>query len=327
MTIKLFVKEHLSYLIFQIVLTLFLLSLFWLDGFRSVTTAIYAIAISLLLIVSFLVLRYMLRRRYLAKISTLPQTMEDALQKNAKTTEYMETERYLHELYKLYQHEVQALYATQSRQYKFMNQWVHQMKTPVSVLELLLQQEEELDKKSVQEEVERLKRGLEMVLVNARLENFSDDMQIGKVQLKSAIMANVNDHKRLFIANRVFPEVNIDDDLIVMSDIKWLNFLIGQFITNSVKYTFEPNKKLYITAVQKEQYVHLHIRDEGDGISKYDLHRVMKTFFTGENGRKTGESTGMGLYIAKENCDKLGHQLLITSEVGKGTQIEVIFQS
>lgn len=147
MAVKLFVKEHLSYLIFQIVLTLFLLSLFWLDGFRSVTTAIYAIAIGLLLIVSFLVVRYMLRRRYLAKISTLPQTMEDALQKNAKTTEYMETERYLHELYKLYQHEVQALYATQSRQYKFMNQWVHQMKTPVSVLELLLQQEEELDKK------------------------------------------------------------------------------------------------------------------------------------------------------------------------------------
>lgn len=147
MAVKLFVKEHLSYLIFQIVLTLFLLSLFWLDGFRSVTTAIYAIAISLLLIISFLVLRYMLRRRYLAKISTLPQTMEDALQKNAKTMEYMETERYLHELYKLYQHEVQALYATQSRQYKFMNQWVHQMKTPVSVLELLLQQEEELDKK------------------------------------------------------------------------------------------------------------------------------------------------------------------------------------
>lgn len=327
MAIKLFVKEHLSYLIFQIALTLFLLTLFWLDGFRSVTTAIYAIAISLLLIISFLVVRYMLRRRYLAKISTLPQTMEDALQKNAKTTEYMETERYLHELYKLYQHEVQALYATQSRQYKFMNQWVHQMKTPVSVLELLLQQEEELDKKSVQEEVERLKRGLEMVLVNARLENFSDDMQIGKVQLKSAIMANVNDNKRLFIANRVFPEVNIDEDLIVMSDIKWLNFLIGQFITNAVKYTFEPNKKLYITAVQKEQHVHLLIRDEGVGIPKSDLPRVMKAFFTGENGRKTGESTGMGLYIAKEICDKLGHQLLITSEVGKGTQIEVIFQS
>ncbi|MBD8033893.1 MULTISPECIES: sensor histidine kinase [Solibacillus] len=327
MAIKLFIKEHLSYIIFQIVLTLFLLSLFWLDGFRDINTAIYAIAISFLLILSFLVVRYMLRRRYLAKISVLPSTMEDALQKNAKTYEYAVTEQYLHELYRLYQHEVQVLYATQSRQYKFMNQWVHQMKTPVSVLELLLQQEEELDKKSVQEEVERLKRGLEMVLMHARLENFADDMQIMKVPLKSVVMDTINENKRLFITNRVFPEVNIDEDIIVMSDIKWLHFLIEQFITNAVKYTFEPNKKIYITVVQKENQVQLCIRDEGIGIPKADLSRITKAFYTGENGRKTGESTGMGLYIAKEICDKLGHQLVITSETGQGTQVEVVFQS
>lgn len=327
MAIKLFLKEHVSYIIFQVILTLFLLALFWLDGFRDIDTAIYAIAISTLLITSFLVVRYMLRRRYLAKIVQLPTTMEDALQKNAKTSEYGMTERYLNQLYKLYQHEVQSLYATQSRQYTFMNQWVHQMKTPVSVLELLLQQEEELDKKSVQEEVERLKRGLEMVLMHARLENFADDMQIVEVPLKSIVTATVNDNKRLFITNHVFPDVQIDEELSVMSDSKWLRFLIEQFITNAVKYTFEPNKKIYISTKTSKNHVHLYIRDEGIGIPKSDLSRVTKAFFTGENGRKTGESTGMGLYIAREICDRLGHQLIITSEVGQGTQIEVIFQS
>jgi two-component system, OmpR family, sensor histidine kinase YxdK len=327
MVIKLFIKEHLSYLIFQVILTLFLIALFWLEGFRNMDTAIYAVTISILSIMSFLVIRYMLRRRYLAKIVELPATMEDALQKNAKTTEYALTERYLNQLYKLYQHEVQSLYATQSRQYKFMNQWVHQMKTPVSVLELLLQQEEELDKKSVQEEVERLKRGLEMVLMHARLENFEDDMQIVKVPLKSIVTTTINDNKRLFITNRVFPEVQIEEDLIVMSDSKWLRFLIEQFITNAVKYTFEPYKKIYISTTQTEHHVHLTIRDEGIGIPKSDLSRVTKAFYTGENGRKTGESTGMGLYIAKEICNQLGHQLNITSEVGQGTTIEVIFQS
>ncbi|AWE08653.1 sensor histidine kinase [Lysinibacillus sp. 2017] len=327
MAIKLFIKEHVSYIIFQIVLTVFLIALFWLDGFRDMDTASYAIVISVLLITSFLVVRYMLRRRYLAKIIELPTTMEDALQKNAKTSEYATTERYLNQLYKLYQHEVQSLYATQSRQYKFMNQWVHQMKTPVSVLELLLQQEEQLDKKSVQEEVERLKRGLEMVLMNARLENFADDMQIVKVPLKSVVTATVNENKRLFITNRVFPDVQIDDDLIVMSDSKWLTFLIEQFITNAVKYTFEPNKKIYISTKIIDHRIHLTIRDEGIGIPKSDLSRVTKAFFTGENGRKTGESTGMGLYIAKEICNQLGHQLVVTSEVGHGTKIEVIFQS
>lgn len=327
MAIKLFIREHLSYLIFQVVLTLFLIALFWLEGFRNMDTAIYAITIGVLLITSFLVIRYMLRRRYLAKIVELPITMEDALQKNAKTSEYALTERYLNQLYKLYQHEVQSLYATQSRQYKFMNQWVHQMKTPVSVLELLLQQEEELDKKSVQEEVERLKRGLEMVLMHARLENFEDDMQIVKVPLKSIVTTTINDNKRLFIANRVFPDVQIEDDLMVMSDSKWLSFLIEQFITNAVKYTFEPNKKIYISTKQTDHHVHLTFRDEGIGIPKSDLSRVTKAFYTGENGRKTGESTGMGLYIATEICSRLGHQMHISSEVGQGTTIEVIFQS
>ena len=327
MAVKLFIKEHLSYVVFQVALTAFLLVLFWLDGFRNVNTAIYAIAISVLLITSFLVVRYMLRRRYLAKIIELPTTMEDALQKNSKTSEYAITERYLSELYKIYQHEVQSLYATQSRQYKFMNQWVHQMKTPVSVLELLLQQEEELDKKSVHEEVERLRRGLEMVLMHARLENFSDDMQIVQIPLKSVVMATVNDNKRLFIAGRVFPDVTVEESFIIMSDVKWLRFILEQFITNAVKYTFEPNKKIYISAKQQNHEIHLIIRDEGIGIPKADLSRVTKEFYTGENGRKTGESTGMGLYMAKEICDRLGHQLVITSEVGKGTQIEVIFQS
>lgn len=327
MAVKLFIKEHITYIIFQVCLTIFLMALLWLDGFRKLDTAIYAVVINGLLIVSFLLVRYMLRRRYLSKIVKLPIAMDDALQKNAKTTEYSVTERYMQELYRLYQNEVQTLYVMRTRHDKFMNQWVHQMKTPISVLELLLQEDDALDKKSVHEEVERLKRGLEMVLMNARLDRFEDDMQIVKVPLKSIVTATINENKRLFIANRIFPEVTIDDDLFVMSDEKWLRFLIEQFITNAVKYTFETNKKVMIYAAEQDGMVTLSVQDEGIGIPKADLSRVTKAFYTGENGRKTGESTGMGLYIAKEICDKLGHQLTITSEVGQGTTIHVIFHS
>ena len=166
-----------------------------------------------------------------------------------------------------------------------------------------------------------------MVLMNARLENFEDDLQAEQVPLRALILATINDHKRLFITNRVFPEVHVDESIIVASDSKWLRFVIEQFITNAVKYTFEPNKKIIIQTEQAEQGVLLTIIDEGIGIPTSDLSRVTKAFFTGENGRKTGESTGMGLYIAKEICDKLGHQLVITSEVGKGTTIQIVFQS
>lgn len=299
--------------------------LYWLDGFRNVDTAIYSFCISLVLLTSFLLIRYLMRQRYLLKISQLPKTMEDVLQKNAKTPEAVQAEKYMHELYRLYKHELQSLYAGQKRHDQFINQWVHQMKTPISVIELLLQDERPLDKKNVQEEIDRLRRGLDMVLVNARLENFEEDMQVEQVTLKTIVTATVNENKRLFITKRVFPEIHIEDDIIVASDSKWLRFIIGQFVTNAVKYTFEANKKIVISAIKKNDYVQLSIRDEGIGIPASDLSRVTKAFFTGENGRKTGESTGMGLYLAKEICGRLGHELNITSEVGKGTIVTVTF--
>ena len=323
--LKLFITEHLSYVIFQVLVVLFILTLYWLEGFRNVETAVYSLVMSIILIFSFLTIRYMLRRRYLKKIVELPKRMDDALQKNAKTAEHYKTEEYIHELYKLYQYEVQALYARQTRQYKFTNQWIHQMKTPVAVLELLLQ-EEELDKRSVQEEVDRLKSGLEMVLMNARLENFQEDLQVEQVNLQQLVTSTVNENKRLFITSRVFPEVRIEEDAVVMSDSKWLKFVIIQFITNAVKYTFEENKKIFIEVVKRGEVVELCVADQGIGIPKSDLSRVTKPFFTGENGRKTGESTGMGLYIAQEICTKLGHELIIESEVGIGTTVKILFQ-
>ncbi|RHW36627.1 sensor histidine kinase [Lysinibacillus yapensis] len=325
MGLKIFIKENLSFLLFELIIVLFILSVYWLDGFRNISTAIYTIVISMVLILSFLGIRYFLRQSYLNKISQLPNTMEDALQKNAKSIEHIQTENYLHELYRVYQHEVQALYASQTRQEKFMNQWIHQMKTPVAVLELLLQEEEPLDKKSVQEEVDRIKRGLEMVLMNARLEKFEEDMQIEQVNLKQIVTATINENKRLFITHHVFPETQIDEELVVASDSKWLKFMLEQFVTNAVKYTFEENKRVYITATNHDSEIKLTIRDEGIGIPKSDLSRVTKPFFTGENGRKTGESTGMGLYLAKEICEKLGHELEIDSEVGAGTTITLTF--
>lgn len=324
---KLFLRDYASFIIFQFLLVGFIMVLYWLDGFRNVDTAIYSFCISLVLLASFLIIRYLMRQRYLIKISQLPKTMEDVLQKNAKTPEAIQAEKYMHELYRLYKHELQSLYAGQKRHDQFMNQWVHQMKTPISVIELLLQDERPLDKKNVQEEIDRLRRGLDMVLVNARLENFEEDMQVEQIALKTIVTATVNENKRLFITKRVFPEIHIEDDIIVASDSKWLRFIIGQFVTNAVKYTFEANKKIVISAVKKDDHVQLAICDEGIGIPASDLSRVTKAFFTGENGRKTGESTGMGLYLAKEICEKLGHELNITSEVEKGTVVTVTFMN
>ncbi len=322
-----FLQEHMSFMVFQLFLVMFILFLYWLDGFRTINTAIYSISMSMLLMGGYLVGKFIMRRSFYATIVRKPEKMEDALIRHGQSPEHRQTQAFTRELYRLYQNEVQTLYASQNRQLHFMNQWVHQMKTPISVIGLLMQEEGELDRDSIAEEVEKIRRGLDSVLVNARLETFEQDMQIERVVLKTLVQEIVTEHKRLFITNGVFPVISIDEKFRVATDVKWMKFVIGQFITNAVKYTFDEGKKVHITATRSEDGLQLTIRDEGVGIPSSDLKRITKAFFTGENGRLTGESTGMGLYIASEVCNKLGHPLTIESELGTGTTVTVLFEN
>lgn len=324
--IQLFAKDHLSYLLFQAFLILFLFLLFWLDGFRSYSTFIYASMMSLTFTFAFLSGKFILRRSFYGAIVQQPIRMEDALIRRIYGPEHSQTAQYMRHLYKVYQDEAQTLYSSKSRQIEFMNHWVHQMKTPISVINLLLQ-EETYDRKSIEEELGRLQAGLDTVLVNASLETFEKDMTIEKLNLKQLVQETVTAHKRLLITNRIFPALDIDETFTIASDRKWLKIVIGQFITNAVKYTFETGKKIYLTAERNPSGIAFSIRDEGIGIPASDLNRVTNAFFTGENGRLTGESTGMGLYIAAEVCEKLGHELLIDSEPNKGTTITVVFKN
>ncbi len=323
--IQLFVKEHRSFLFFQFGLLLFILFVYILDGFRDLYTALYVLLLGFVFTSSFLILKYIMRRHFYQTIVSKPQTMEALLLKYAKTPEHEATAHYMREAYKLYQGEVQNLYDAQHRQLHFINQWVHQMKTPLSVMSLLLQ-ETECDRKSMEEELQKMQSGLEAVLVNARLETFEEDMRIEQIALLSYVQNVVNEHKRLFITHRVFPTIAIDDQMVVSTDSKWMKIVLTQFLTNAVKYTFEEGKKVYITARRVEEGIALSVKDEGIGIASSDIKRIMRPFFTGENGRMTGESTGMGLYIASEVCERLGHPLYVESEKGVGTTMTIVFR-
>ncbi len=322
----LFLKENLAFMVFQLLLILFILVLFFLDGMRNFNTAIYTICISMLLTMGFLAAKFIMRRTFYAAITKKPTKMEDALIKYVQSPENKVTTAFTRDLYKLYQNEVQSLYTAQHRQLYFMNQWVHQMKTPISVINLLLQEEGELDRASISEEVSKLQHGLDSVLVTARLETFEDDMQIERVNLKELIQGVLTEHKRLFITNGVFPVLSMNDEMTIATDLKWIKVVISQFITNAVKYTFDEGKKVHVIAEKNVDGIKLLIKDEGVGIPSSDMKRLTKAFFTGENGRLTGESTGMGLYIASEVCGKLGHPLTITSEQGVGTTVGILFK-
>ncbi|MFJ8066470.1 sensor histidine kinase [Psychrobacillus sp. NPDC096426] len=324
---RLFVKEHLLFIIFQFSLVLFVMLLYWLDGFRNLDTAVYSIVISSILTLTFLGTLFVKKYTFYKKILSVPTQIEVILQRAAQSPEIKQVENYLQHIYRLYQKEVQLLYARQNRHLQFMNSWVHQMKTPISVLELMTQNSEEIDSKSVVEEMDRLKRGLEAVLMNARLDTFEEDMQIERIDLKQLVTEVVTENKRLFIGNHLFPVISMEDNCMITSDRKWIRYVIAQFVTNAVKYTFEKNKKVYFETNIEEKQIIFSVRDEGIGIPASDIKRVTKAFFTGENGRKTGESTGMGLYLAQEICSRLGHEISVTSNVGQGTTVSILFEN
>lgn len=286
---------------------------------------IYVLVLTVILTLVVHFYLYLRKYKYYKRLLTPPSAMEDLLEKLYPSPEQQQEQLYMQQLYKLYQQEVQRLYSAQKRHLEFMNGWVHQMKTPIAVIEMMAQQDDKLESESVSEETERIKRALDAVLMNARLDTFEEDLRIEKVNLHELASQIINENKRLFIKKQVFPIVNVDAGLVVSTDRKWAHFILSQFVTNAVKYSFTPQSKLWVESSCEKKRCSVSVRDEGIGIPRSDLKRVTRAFFTGENGRKTGESTGMGLYIANEVSQKLGHELLIESEVDKGTTVTLSF--
>lgn len=244
----------------------------------------------------------------------------------------------------------------------FTNRWVHGMKTPVSVIDLLVQQSREarsLDEAlplfdSIQEEAERISHALEMMLGMARQERFSVDLAPQQVDLLEVARAVVNKHRKEFIRYSIYPTVEChSSNSTVETDEKWITFVVDQLVSNAIKYTrlrtqpqtvgkTDPDAaagRVWITidcaaepagdlsTAGTTTVTTLTVRDNGIGIPAHDLPRVFEPFFTGDNGRLAPESTGMGLFLAKKVCAGLGHTIKAESEPGQGTAITIAFSN
>lgn len=215
-------------------------------------------------------------------------------------------------VYRLQQDEIQQLQMEKRRHIQFMNQWVHQMKTPVSVLEMIA--EDHPESTSLEQEITRLHKGLSLALHTARYSQFDKDYHIDKVNVAVLVKKIVQENKRLFIQKELYPKILIPEDYVTHTDSKWLSFMIEQLILNAVKYSYEQT-----TITIRLDQDSLSIVDEGIGIAKQDLPRVMNAFYTGSNGRLFGESTGMGLYLVKNLAKKLSMGVEVQSKLGVGT--------
>ncbi|MEK3889165.1 sensor histidine kinase [Bacillus sp. FSL K6-3431] len=324
---KLFLREHVPLVLINIIQIMIIIFIFWIDGYRDYPLALYSVFLGTFLLTVYLIYHYITHKDFYKRLTVSMRAFDEANRTlgNAPLPEALEG--LLKAQYTQYMNELHMQAKKRSDHLTFINQWVHQMKTPLSVIELIAQEDDDEKFESIREEAERLGKGLEMVLYAARLEAFEHDFQVGPVSLGEITEQAIRDNKRLFIKSRVYPETKIHSEVLVDSDEKWLIFILNQFITNAVKYSTGKSQKIIISVSKCEEHALFEVEDYGVGIAKTDMKRVFKPFFTGENGRLYRESTGMGLYLAKEVCDRLGHNIEIKSERGTGTKVKLTFPS
>ena len=323
---KLFIKEYKGYIFTYYIGLVITLTYCKLMNFIKASEIIYILLFNTFIISSFIIYKYITTKRAYEVFEKGIDNLDESILDLGKSPVGKNVSNLLNQQYNQYKLNIQAQNKTHEEHLTFINHWVHQIKTPVSVINLLLQEYEyEEVSSNIQKELDKIDKGLNMAMYFARLNQFEKDFSVQKVNLYNEVVELINKEKRLFIKNRIIPKVELDKDLVVYSDKKWLRFIIEQIIINGVKYSKNYGKYLTIKNRENDKYIIIDIIDEGVGISKKDIKRVFEPFFTGENGRNFGESTGMGLYIVKTVCDNLGHKVEIKSEIEKGTQVSILF--
>lgn len=203
----------------------------------------------------------------------------------------------------------------------YIEMWIHEVKIPIASLMLFAHNHKESLDKKVMEQLKKIDDQIEQVLYYARCENAEKDYLIKEVPLKKIISSVLMRNKNDLLENKMDLKVEIGEEK-VLTDAKWLEFILNQIISNSMKYKRNTNTSyLKIETIEKENQVTIVLTDNGIGIPKEDLPRVFDQSFTGRNGRKVASSTGMGLFIVKNLCEKLGHKIEIQSKVSSFTKV------
>lgn len=209
---------------------------------------------------------------------------------------------------------------------EYIELWIHEIKMPIAASKMVIENNKNSVTKSIDEELDKVENYIEQALFYARSNTVEKDYYIKKSNLKEIVNESIKKNKSVLIQEKV--EINTHDlDVTVNTDSKWIVFILNQIIQNSVKYRnkdIETNLEIY--SKQGKENVILYIKDNGIGIKKSEITRVFEKAFTGTNGRLSGKkSTGIGLYLCKKLCEKLGISIELNSYYGKGTEVKIVF--
>lgn len=320
----LFFKDYIWIISFYILYLCFIWAYEAMDGFEK--EKIYFFLLSIFFFGAILCYRYERTKRLYQTLASSSQELNNfqlAEEKAPIEKAYVQTiKKYMH-ICKEHQTQLER----EKSNYKIMiNQWVHQMKTPLSVIWLICEnKKQENESRDILIEVERLHDKLTQVLNMAKLDEAKHDLKIEKVNLYESGRKAINDLKNLFLQKGIFPVLEIQKAIFVYSDKKWIQFILHQFLSNAIKYS-EKDTKIIIKAKQNENEIILSVMDNGWGISKSDMPYIFDLFYTGKCTKSRGESTGLGLYMVKQIAGYLEHEVEAISIEGKGTEMQVRFK-
>ena len=311
-----------TYIIFMLIMVL-LLNAFKADGTFIIA---FCLLFLLILLINFIFEYYKRKKFYDDFCSTLKSIDKKMLIiETVKEPEFTEAKIMLDAMYDIrleYCDEINILEKSVKDFKEYVEMWIHEIKLPLASLVLMnYNKNTEFDKQKKQ--LELLEGYLDQILYYVRSDVSDKDYMLKKVNLENPVNNVIKKYKELLIGNKI--RIKKDNtDRIVITDAKWMEFIIGQIINNSIKYI---SKEPYISfsVNYNSEITELVIEDNGIGICESDLPRVFDKSFTGENGRIGRNSTGMGLYICSKLCNKLGHSIRIESEQGKYTRVIIGF--
>lgn len=362
MKLRWFLRDHWRVCLFFIMGYLLMMAVVWLAaGLKGLglgqTDAAYALLLGVVCLVAYLVSEYMMRRPFYREVEHRLNPRHSELGHelsgldHAATFQTYRTEEQRLFLKLLHQHNdqyVSALKELESRQSfyeEFTTRFAHQMKTPVTVLQLLVA-ELELGPETflktladMREEIARLDSALGTMLYTARMTSFEFDARMEPIDLVASIREVINEHKSQWIRRSIYPRIELTEtpdrggtvrSVYATTDKKWLLFIADQIIRNTLQYGYKTDASgspagerasFVVTIKEQNDSVTIQFSDEGIGIPERDIHRVFDPFYTGTNGRAHSRATGMGLYLVGEVAGRLGHQVGIDSVEGKGTTV------
>ena len=271
-----------------------------------------------ILIMVFDFLRVKREHEALNSIRSIVDVTAESLPKmdDIKDEDYQQILRLLSEEHNDYRTQTNRKYSDMIDYYTV---WAHQIKTPIASMRLHLQNEDSALSRTLTSDLHRIEQYVEMVLTFLRLNSESTDYVIKEYDLDKIVKQAVRKFSSDFIGRKlslVYEPLNTT----VITDEKWLSFVIEQVLSNALKYT--PAGSITITLENEKT---LRIRDTGIGIAPEDLPRIFENGYTGYNGRTDKKASGIGLYLCKRICNNLGHTIIARSIVDVGTTIDIDF--